>query len=532
MRYVAGERRRAPKGLPPLPPPPELLPSASRSLFALAFLALTASALLLLDGTGGMPAVAGRYTAAAVNTIPHSAASLVDSPALATPLPFSSPSNPSTSAPAATASSTPVPTAVSSPAPTTPASMPEPNQAALSASNAVTTAQEERYLLLTGYYGRFSNRMMQVAELLAMALLLNRSVILPSGKDPVRYGGMEAVLDLPSIDALGVRRVPAERAYETCSSLDGVFAVAGVMFNGEQPGWDALAPGIVSAPPDAGDSPPALPAVTSLNRLRAEPAAGWLPDDGGPATDAAGAARSEVWHTYPYPLLIDSTSAKRWTGAPADGIVVPGLPAALRALDPPPRCLALDSLYLTLDWRPHPALFRRVFSAVTAPTPALRAAVERLRGDGGLLGGQPYLALHLRMTDFCVRPGDWEAGGCQAGGFRRWLAPTLERMLAAAACSVGARQLLLLTDEPGHSWVEEVHAVAAAAGAVVRSVAVADSAGAAPDSEAALILLEQELAAGGECFMGGAASTFSALIRVRRDLAGRAWETMMPFQYE
>ena len=66
MRYVAGERRRAPKGLPPLPPPPELLPSASRSLFALAFLALTASALLLLDGTGGMPAVA-RQLEEAVN---------------------------------------------------------------------------------------------------------------------------------------------------------------------------------------------------------------------------------------------------------------------------------------------------------------------------------------------------------------------------------------------------------------------------------------------------------------------------------
>ena len=377
---------------------------------------------------------------------------------------------------------------------------------------------------MTGWYGRFSNNMIQLAELVGLALLLNRTLVLPSG---ARFGALEDVLHLPALDALGVRRVHGgeEGAAAACPALDTVYAVAGVMFNGEQPGYDAVAAGVAAAAPAAVD-------VVSLNSVRLVPAAGWEPDDGGPAVDAAGAARSEVWHTYPYPLLIDAQSARVWTGAANDGIVVPALVPALLALSPAPRCLALDSLFYVLDWRPVPALFRRVFGAVLAPSPALRAATERLRATPALGAGTPYLALHLRLTDFCVRPGDSEAGGCAPGGFGRWLAPTLAAMLAAPACAAGARTLLILTDAPGSLWVDEARDAAAAAGAAAVSVAHEDAAGAAPNPDAALILVEQELAAAATCFMGASASTFSALIRVRRDIAGAPWETMMPFQYD
>ena len=485
MAAVRGRRADSPE-------PGDLAPLAARVWLVIVVLSL---ALWYLARGGGAPAVA------------HSLAVMAH-------LPSPSATPPATPSPTPTGSDSASPTGTA----TGLGSASPPMMASALPAAAALAPGEQGFVLLTGYYGRFSNNMMQVAELVGLALLLNRTVVLPSGPG-ARFGGLEAFLDLPSLDAAGVRRVSAKDAAAACPSLAAVYLVAGGMFNGEQPAFDAL---------PAGVAPPA--ARVSLNGLRAAAPAGWVPDDGGPAVAASAAARGDVWHTYPYPLLIDAPSARRWTGSPTDGIVVPSLVAELRALAPPPRCLALDSTFYVLDWRPVPALFRRVFGALLAPTPGTAAAVARARA--GVLGGAPYAALHLRMTDFCIRPEDAAAGGCAPGGFGRWLAPTLAAMLAAPACAAGAAQLLVLTDDPGSTWMGEVRAAAAAAGAAVRAVTAADAAGAAADADAAVILLEQTLAAGAECFMGAAASTFSALIRARRDVAGADWETFMPFQYE
>ena len=60
-----------------------------------------------------------------------------------------------------------------------------------------------------------------MAELVGLALLLNRTVLLPSGTG-ARFGGLEAVLDLPSLDAAGVRRVPAAAA-RVCAGCQGIY---------------------------------------------------------------------------------------------------------------------------------------------------------------------------------------------------------------------------------------------------------------------------------------------------------------------
>ena len=372
-----------------------------------------------------------------------------------------------------------------------------------------------RALLFTGWYGRFSNNLIEFAELVALGLLLNRTILLPSSESPsavsgvhgVRYFGElhDGVLHLPALDALGVHYLLPSEAGGVCPTLNVVRAVVGTLLS-TTPYYNALPPG-VAAP---------SPVVVTPPHLR-DDALPMPPGEGVPLPPPT--SRANAWLSYPYTLLLDPNDAERWISVGDDGMVAPGLVSALRGVDDP--CLAVDALFFTLDWRPYPALFRAVFGAVTAPTPSVYAVVREVQ-LGPLLGGGAYNALHLRQGDYCL-------GGCSQEYVARILT-TVAAMLAAPQCAGGLPQLLLLTDAPTSPVVDQLRA-ALPPGTALVGVPAAAAAGAAGNPAVAHILVEQGLAVDGVCMMGCGGSTFSALVRVRRELGGRGGETFAPWQY-
>jgi hypothetical protein len=262
-----------------------------------------------------------------------------------------------------------------------------------------------------------------------------------------------------------------------------VYVVSGSDFKRASPTFDALAPGILRN----------RTMVFNLNPLIIQELPSWLPDDGLPAAHAPETHRRYCVQHDPYRGFLGPAELELRCAHHSDGMIFPNLIPLLRAL--PQRCLAVDSIFLRLDWRQYPNLFRRTFVALEPPRTIIEAAQAFARDT---FENQPYTALHLRTGDFCAWPAACEHLAEAVGR-------QLQLMQQAPQCVGGAERLLLLTDDWQHNVTKAIRA--SFPGEVV--------AFAHPDGLTS-ILVEQQLGAMAACFVGGGYSTFSGLIRIKR----------------
>ena len=362
------------------------------------------------------------------------------------------------------------------------------------------------------FNGRLSNRLLALAESLALAHLLNRTLLFPRGE----HRDLEDVVDVGALRALGFRVELDDGVSSTaCPVIDAVYIVSGKWLGIDlMPPPNALSEGVTIAP-DA--------AALHLDFLRADELPSFRPDDGSPEVLAPLTRRSEAWHAFPFASLLAPTFMRGHTSDPGRGVVFPML-VNLLAAAAHRTCLAVDTTYLVLDWRQYPQLFRSIMGVVAAPLPQTAAAAldfETRPASLGGLGGEPYWALHLRLTDFCV-----PAESCDVERLGPRIAPLLLAMAAAPQCRGGAgeniSQLFLLTDQPDAPIVANLTAALG-----VRVLSLMPALGHALQQAVA----EQHVASRAQCFSGCTGSTFSGLIRVKMELRGARKEQFLPFQY-
>jgi hypothetical protein len=158
-------------------------------------------------------------------------------------------------------------------------------------------------------------------------------------------------------------------------------------------------------------------------------------------------------------------------------------------------CLIIDNPFYALDWRKYPRTFTRVWQVLE---PASHLKVESDSFVATAMKGEPFLAIHARQDDMCHM-------GCVY--VKDDLVALAKEALAAPQCR-NMTGVYFFSDRP-LSGMEE---------------ALATLFSNVKSSTSGHGIFDQEVGVRATCFIGNPNSTFTSMVRIRRQVvaAGKA----------
>ena len=391
---------------------------------------------------------------------------------------------------------------LSPPASSTASSTPPPS---LSPAPPAPAPAPRGVLFFTVQYGRQSNHRLALAEALALAVLLGRDLVVPdmgttnnlynwSAAEASFGGRVRFLLDAPEACLAAPVNV-----------IGGPFG----MMSGQPLQWGG-APRNYQAwiNADLGARAHAAPLVDLLAQRADQLRGPEFTDElgvrhGPPETDFE---HLQQW--WPYPLYFSPGFARQNWGALPYSNLVAVLNATVPASAP---CLVIDHAFWRVDWRQYP----RTHGAVWRGLPLLDAyAASAEAFIAERFAGKPFLAVHLRQSDMCHH-------GCTHVAAEVAGMANASRFLPQCAGIEGA---FVFSESPAPALESLLRAF-------FPSVHVGLPLGYGPASVDHHAVLEQEIGARAHCFIGNPNSTFSAIVRVRRqEVFGKGADTEMTYE--
>lgn len=364
-------------------------------------------------------------------------------------------------------------------------------------------------LMYTSLYGRQSNQRFALAEIIALALLLDRALMIPDTTYVTQlydFNAMGGKLGVTFLD-----KVPSECMSATVYRIGGVFGGLPAPLN-----FDVAGPSFGSIHPK--DS---MPAQVDLEPLRSK-AGVFFTNDQGIAFGPPDSDFPSLLSFWPLSILHGEAFLLR----NVDTLPFPNLVPLLEQMGAGNQCLVIDISFNRLDWRQHQSLFTRVWSAMVPIPPYLAAAA--LFHQTSPLAGRPFTAVHLRLKEFCREGEGGHACECTPGRVEE----ALQQMKASHACAAGRGVAFVLSDLPDSPSFQVVkrhfHTVV-----VLSTPAFEELKREMARPDLVRDVVEQEIAArGGACFLASSSSTFSGVVRIRRMVISGAPTHEQEFVYE
>lgn len=339
--------------------------------------------------------------------------------------------------PSPSPSSSPTPTPTPSPTPTASASSGAP---APPLSPPSPTPAPRSVLLYTEDYGSDSNNRIQMAEALALSVLLGRDFYAPKTNTlSSKLHDWEAIgLGLGiKVHAPGTP-LPGFCANAPVLRIQGVFGEPRLDMKAAPHGFQMGGQVDLNSLVAWGEFDPVTGLGVGETGGEEKGNGGVFVDDEGVQHTPPSTHPSKVQSWWPFHLFF----SPQWAAVNVGRVPFPNLATLLasptyNASTHP--CLVLDNAFFRVDWRRYPALFRRVWGAL-APKAAFGDAAREFHATSPLAGA-PYIGIHLRQTDMC------------GGGKCKGLGEEVSRLALAASAAPqcgGAKALFVFTDaQPG-----------------------------------------------------------------------------------
>lgn len=336
-------------------------------------------------------------------------------------------------------------------------------------------------------YGRTSNNRIQVSEGLGLSLLLGRDLVIPDMDLNEVYKWEELNANLKD---LKVNTRLVEDAPYSCRDAT-VYSIGGPYF-GMGNGWDWNAWNAVPANfKHWGTRESTFLTNGGMNVKDLYPRRHDFKKGGDNFTDEWGVFHSPpetdfggLHKWWPYDLFVSPGFSRQNWGV----LTFPNLVPVLEELADV-ECLIIDNPFFALDWRKYPRTFRRVWQVLE---PASHFKVESDSYVATTLKGENFLAIHARTSDMCHN-------GCLH--LKDDLLAIANETLSAPQC-LNMSRVYFFSDRP-LSGIEE--------GLSTLFPFVKTSFGGKG-------VFDQEVGVRATCFIGNPNSTFTGMIRLRRQI--------------